>query len=320
MELREIKSFIIAAKLRSVTRAAEQLGVGQPTVTNHIKKLEEELGMVLFDRVKRPIQLTLAGQSLVQLATPLIEGIEALAAKATTAEQGGPVSIASTADIIPHTLLQVVRAFRSAYPEVYLRMQSCTRSEAMRLVESGEVDMGIMPGPDKLTELDFRPLFIYERVLITPRGHPLLRQQLNSLEQIAKWPLILMPPDTYTRQWLENEFKRKGLHYDVVMELSSMDVIKRYVALGMGISVGPKLAIDPVDVANLGMVSLASLMPVEQAGIVTLRGKALSTPAQRFIEVLERTLLGDRPGGQPRPPAPPPAPGAAPIIPLPPGR
>ena len=298
MELRELKSFVIAAKQRSVTRAAEQLGVGQPTVTNHIKKLEEELGMILFDRVKRPIQLTLAGQSLLDLATPLIEGIDALASKATTAEKEGPVSIASTADIIPHTLLQVVQAFRTAYPGVHLRMQSCTRMEATRLVERGEVDMGIMPGPDKLTELDFRPLFLYERVLITPRGHPLLRQPLNSLEQISKWPLILMPPNTYTRLYLENEFKRKGLHYDIVMELSSMDVIKRYVALGMGISVGPKLAIDPVDVANLGMVSLASLMPVEQAGIVTLRGKVLSTPAQRFIEVLEGTLLNNRSPGQ----------------------
>ena len=83
MELRQLRSFTTAARLRSVTRAAEQLDIGQPTVTTHIKKLEKELGKVLFDRVRRPIQLTRAGAALAHLATPLVEGIDALATTAS---------------------------------------------------------------------------------------------------------------------------------------------------------------------------------------------------------------------------------------------
>ena len=76
MEIRELKSFILAAKLNSISKAADTLGVGQPTVTSHIKRLENSLGIILFDRVKRPIKLTLPGEKLLNLASPLIDGID----------------------------------------------------------------------------------------------------------------------------------------------------------------------------------------------------------------------------------------------------
>ncbi|MFQ5872725.1 MAG: LysR family transcriptional regulator [Dehalococcoidia bacterium] len=290
MELRELRSFCTAARLRSISKAAEHLGIGQPTVTTHIKGLEEELGKVLFDRVKRPIQLTLAGAKLSELATPLVDGIDSLAARTAKEESEGPVSLASTHEVIPHTLLRVVKAFRSAYPHVRLRIRSGNRREVLQMVENLEVEIGIVPGPERGTAFEFEGLFRYERVLITPLGHPLLKTPLSSLEQIAQWPLILMGPRTTTRAMLEAGFRRQGLSYDIVVELDSMDMIKRYVSLGMGISVGPHLAIEPDDLKELGTISLATLLPVEQAGVVTLRGKTLSAPARNFIATMERTL------------------------------
>ena len=296
MELRELRSFCMAAKLRSISKAAEQLGVGQPTVTTHVKKLEEELGTVLFDRIKRPIQLTLAGARLAELAAPLVDGIEALGAMTSLAEEEGPVAVASTHDIIPHTLLRVVRAFLAKYPHVHLRIRSGLRSEVLHMVAEGDVDIGIVPGIERDVDFDFEGLFGYERVLITPPDHPLLREPLHSLDQIAQWPLILMGRRTYTRGMLEEAFRRRGLSYEIVVELDSMDMIKRYVALGMGVSVGPRLAIDPEDHDELGVVSLANLLPVEQAGMVTLRGRTVSTPAQNFIQVMKDTLALPVPG------------------------
>jgi DNA-binding transcriptional LysR family regulator len=290
MEIRELKSFAAAARLRSVSRAAEQLQLGQPTVTTHIKKLENEMGVSLFDRVKRPIQLTLAGETLAQLVTPLIEGIDSLAVRTLDLEEEGPVTVASTPDIIPHTMLRAVTAFRTQHPRLHLRIRSRTRFDVLRMVSDGEADLGVMPGPDRAPELEFEPLFVYERVLITPLGHPLLDQEVTSLDEIAQYPLILMARRTHTRDVLESEFRRRGLPYEVVVELDSMDMIKRYVASGVGISVGPRLAIDPEDVDDLGMVSMANLLPVEQAGILTLQGKALSTPARRFIDVMRESF------------------------------
>ncbi len=291
MEIRELKSFAAAARLRSISRAAEELELGQPTVTTHIKKLEGELGVTLFDRVKRPIQLTLAGETLAQLVAPLVEGIDSLASRTLELEEAGPVTVASTPDIIPHALLPPVTAFRARHPRLHLRIRSLTRNDVLGMVGEGEADLGVMPGPDRAPNLEFEPLFTYERVLITPLGHPLLEKELTTLDDIARYPLILMARRTYTRDVIESEFRRRGLPYEVVVELDSMDMIKRYVASGVGVSVGPRLAIDPEDVDDLGMVSMANLLPVEQAGILTLRGKALSTPAQRFIEVMRETFV-----------------------------
>ena len=287
MELRQLRSFTTAARLRSVTRAAEQLDIGQPTVTTHIKKLEKEVGKVLFDRVRRPIQLTPAGAALAHLATPLVEGIDALATTASATEEASPVAVASTHDIISHALLRGVRAFLSMHPHARLRIRSGLIHEVLLMVAEGEVDLGLIPVLERSEDFDFVGLFAHERVLIAPLGHPLLEEPLTSLDEIAKWPLILRRRETDTSRMLEAVFQRKGLEYEVLVELDSMDMVKRYAALGMGISVGPRLAIEPEDREVLGIVSLAHLLPVEQSGIVTLRGKSLSRPAKNFVSAIK---------------------------------
>ena len=158
------------------------------------------------------------------------------------------------------------------------------------MVGNAEVDLGLIPAPERSEEFEFSGIFADERVLITPLNHPLLQKPLTSLDEIAQWPLILRRRETYTSTKLEEEFQRKGLSYEVLMELDSMDMVKRYVALGMGVSVGPRLAIDPEDKKELGIVSLTGLLPMEQSGIVTLRGKTLSTPARRLISVIRQTF------------------------------
>ena len=295
MELRELKSFVTAAKFRSISKAATDLGLGQPTVTTHIKKLEKELNMVLFDRVTRPIRLTLSGQTIFDLSQPLLDGLDSLAVRTSEAEERGPVTVASTPDIIPHTLLRVVKVFNSLYPNVYLRIQSATRSEVIGMVRTGEVDAGVIQHPDRGDDLHFEPLFLYERVLIAPKGHELLSTPMTSLDSIAKYPLLLMARGTYTRHILEQQLQKRGLQYQVIMELDSMDMIKKFVTIGMGVSVGPRLAIEEEDLDHLGMVSLANFLPVDQAGLITLPGKTLSTPAGQFISVLRDTFAASEP-------------------------
>ena len=251
--------------------------------------------MVLFDRVTRPIRLTLSGQTIFDLSQPLLDGLDSLAVRTSEAEERGPVTVASTPDIIPHTLLRVVKVFNSLYPNVYLRIQSATRSEVIGMVRTGEVDAGVIQHPDRGDDLHFEPLFLYERVLIAPKGHELLSTPMTSLDSIAKYPLLLMARGTYTRHILEQQLQKRGLQYQVIMELDSMDMIKKFVTIGMGVSVGPRLAIEEEDLDHLGMVSLANFLPVDQAGLITLPGKTLSTPAGQFISVLRDTFAASEP-------------------------
>lgn len=293
MEIRELRSFCAAARRRSISRAAADLGIGQPTVTTHIKKLETELGAVLFDRVKRPIQLTLAGRRLQEMAVPLVEGLDALAQSAAEAEERGPVVLAATPDIIPHTLLRVVREFKARFPHIYLSIRSTDRPSIKRMVERGDADIGVVQHYDRDEAYVFEGLFVYERVLITPIGHELATEPVISLEQIARYPLIMMREGTHTRALTESEFERRGIDYDISLELDSMDMVKRYVALGMGVSVGPRLAIEPDDHRDLGVVSLLHILPTEQGGVITLKGRQLSTPARRFLSTMRETLASE---------------------------
>lgn len=293
MDVRELRSFTVAARVRSISRAAELLDIGQPTVSTHIKKLEQELETQLFDRIRRPIRLTLAGEKLLELAGPLVEGIEGLASNTQQAQTEGPVTVAATANLMSHFLLRAVEAFRDENPRVHLRLRSRLRFEVIELVSQGEVDFGIVPGVDPDPALEFQPLFPYQRLLITPLNHPMLQElPLTSFEQIAKYPLITMGPGTYTRSAVESEFRRKGLDYDIIMEADSLDLIKRYVSHGYGISIIPRVVAEPGDEDTLGIVHLGHMMPVDQAGLITLRGRTLSAPAEALMEKVRTAAEG----------------------------
>ncbi len=293
MDVRELRSFTVAARVRSISRAAELLDIGQPTVSTHIKKLEQELGTQLFDRIRRPIRLTLAGEKLLELAGPLVEGIEGLASNTQQAQTEGPVTVAATANLMSHFLLRAVEAFRDENPRVHLRLRSRLRSEVIEMVSQGEVDFGIVPGLDPDPALEFRSLFPYQRLLITPLDHPVLQDlPLTSFEQIAKYPLITMGPGTYTRSAVESEFRRKGLDFDIIMEADSLDLIKRYVKDGYGIAIIPRVVAEPGDEKTLGIVHLGHMMPVDQAGLITLQGRAISAPAEALMEKVRAAAEG----------------------------
>ena len=293
MELRQLRSFCVAARLQSISKAAEFLDIGQPTVTTHIKKLEEELGLILFDRIKRPILLTTSGESLNELAIPLIDGIDNLTANTSKLILESPVLIGATYDIIPHLLLPSVQFFNKSHPQARLNIRSGHRHEVIKMVKNREVSFGIIPGREQSKGLTFKRLFKYERVLITPLGHPLLKKPVKSLADIVKYPLILLEKHSYTRITLEEEFTNQGLEFQVVMELDSMDFIKQFVSIGMGVSIGPLLAIEQKDLEKLGVIRLDNLLMEDEGGVITIPGRPISNHSLAFISTFEESLLNN---------------------------
>ncbi len=276
MELRHLRSFCTAARVQGISKAANQLDIGQPTVSMHIKKLEEELGVILFERIKRPIQLTPVGNTLAQMISPMIDNLDNLITEDVIAGWEMPVTLGAPHTVISHLLLESVGLFRKTYPNTPLHIRSGHRREVLQMVRNREIDLGIIPGRDHSFDLDFRNLSPYETVLITPLGHPLLSKPVKSFAEIASYPLILMEQSTFTRSLLESEFRNNGLGYEIVMELQNMDYIKRYVALGMGISVGPRLGLRKEDSTDLSVIDLDHLIPPDQVGCLTLAGRPLS--------------------------------------------
>ena len=295
MEIRELISFYHVARLRSVSKAGEHLAIGQPTVTTHLQKIEREFGVVLFDRIKRPIQLTSDGVTFYELAKPIVEGItegvETLKMQMDYPEHRGSFVVGAYPDLVLHHLPPVVKEFRSHYPWVQIKLVARSYSILMDMVSAGDLDLALGTRPDPGNpNLEFRHLFNTDFVVVTPVGHELLKLPEITLKDIARWPLILLGPASHSRRTLEQALKREGHQYNITLEMDIMEMAKRYVEIGMGIAVTHEYVIQAEDSENLGVRKLTDIFPSTQVGLITLKGKFVSRSVRNFIDTLVARL------------------------------
>ena len=293
MELRELISFYHVARLRSVSKAARVLELGQPTVTTHLRKLEDEFGITLFDRIKRPIQLTSEGVILLELVTPVVEAVDTLKTQMHYAERRGSFTVGAYHDLVMHHLPKAIQKVRSDFPDVRIRLVARPYATLIQLIKSGEIDLGLCsPPPADDTSLQYQAVFDFNVVLMTPPGHPLLEQHPIQLEQIAEWPLILSGPESLTRRRVEQELKARGISYDIVLAMDETESIKRYVETGMGVAIGADFTLHPEDHDLLGVVRLDHIFSGSTIGVCTLKGKFLGNAVQSFIDTMVEHLRG----------------------------
>ena len=296
MELRELISFYHVARLRSVSKAARTLELGQPTVTTHLRKLEGEFGITLFDRIKRPIQLTSEGVTLLELVTPVVEAVDTLKTQMDYAERRGSFVVGAYPDLVRHHLPKSIQSFNSQFPDVRLRLLARPYLPLVQLVKSGETDLALCsPPPGDEPSLEFEKLFEYNVVLMTPIGHPLLQRNVIELKDIAAWPLILPGPGSLTRQKVEQALKSSGINGDVILAMDDTESIKRYVEIGMGVAVANDFTLHPEDHNRLGVVRLDHIFERSDIGVCTLRGKFLGRAVRNFMEIMARDLKAFHP-------------------------
>ncbi len=293
MELRELISFYHVAKVRSVSKAARTLELGQPTVTTHLRKLEDEFGITLFDRIKRPIQLTSEGVTLLELVTPVVTSVDALKTQMDYAEKRGSFVVGAYPDLVTHHLPAGIQRFREDYPDVRIRLLARSYNPLVQLVRSGEIDLAFCSSPPvDDTALEFKELFKYNTVLLTPPGHDLIQDRPIRLEDITGFPLILTAPESQLRQRVEQAFKARGLVPDVVLALDDTESMKRYVEIGMGIAIGSDFTLHAGDRDRFGVLRLDHLFPSSVIGVCTLRGKFAGQAVKNFIDRMSEQIMG----------------------------
>lgn len=293
MELRQLVSFYHVARLRSVSKAARTLELGQPTVTTHLRKLENEFAITLFDRIKRPIQITSEGSTLLELVTPVVQAVDTLKTQMDYTERRGSFVVGAYPDLVMNHLPPGIQAFSKNYPDVRIQLFARPYTPLLRLVRSGEVDLAFCaPPPADDPTIEFQELFQYDIVLMTPPGHPLLDQDKISLLDLAPWPLILSGPESQTRQRVEQELRNQGAACDIVLSLDDTESIKRYVETGMGVAVCADFTLHHQDHDRLGVVRLDHIFESSLIGVCTLKGKFLGQAVRNFIEVLSDEMRG----------------------------
>ncbi len=287
--LKKLRAFCETAKLGSMTRAAEALYASQPTISLQIHALEEEMQTTLFERNGPRLSLTTEGSILYDLCLPHVQGIERLK-ETFDAHCGnltaGELSIAAGESTILYVLPQPVGRFSRQYPGIKLRLANETGRNGMEMLRTDSVDFAVGSMLEVPEDLDYDPIVTYNPVVIAPLEHPLAHMEPITLADIGKYGLILPPRHLSTWHIVKMVFAQHNVNFQVTLEAGGWEVIKRYVSLGQGISIVTDVCITAADRERMSVIPVDQYFPKRSYGIVTRKGKFLSAPAQRFIEIM----------------------------------
>ncbi|HZH43196.1 MAG TPA: LysR family transcriptional regulator [Lysobacter sp.] len=300
--LKPLRAFCQAARLGSVSRAAEALYLSQPAVTLQLQALEREFGVRLLERSGRRLALTREGQALYELARPLVEGLDGLDAAFRERLKGldaGELDVAAGSSTILYLLPKIVEAFRGRHPEVRLKLHNVTGASGLDLLRSDAVDLAVGSMLDVPADLSYAPVYRFEPMLITPPEHPLASKPQLTLQDLSPYGLILPPQRLTTYRLVDLVFQQNRVPYTVALEVGGWEVIKQYVAMGLGISIVTSICLTDADRTRLAARSLAQYFPARSYGVVMRRGKYLSPQARAFIELIKPDLFTPRDYDQP---------------------
>lgn len=292
--LKPLRAFCQTVRLGSVSRASEALFVSQPAITLQLQALERELGVGLFERSGRRLSPTREGQLLYELAQPLVESLDGLDGSFREKVRGldaGELNIAANSSTILYLLPKIVEHFRAQHPDVRLTLHNAISADGTDLLRSDAVDLAVGSMLDVPADLSYAPVYRFEPLLIAPPDHPLIKQRTLKLEDLSPYGLILPPKRLVTYRLVDLVFQQHRVPYTVALEVGGWEVIKQYVAMGMGISIITSICLADADRGRLAARSLSNWFPTRSYGVVVRKGKYLSPQARAFIELIQPHLF-----------------------------
>ncbi|HEY5896923.1 MAG TPA: HTH-type transcriptional regulator CysB [Burkholderiales bacterium] len=290
----------------NVSEAAEALHTSQPGVSKQIRALEDELGVEVFVRHgKRLVAITEPGKAVVSIAERILSEAQNLrrAGEEFANDQVGTLTIAATHTQARYSLPNAVAAFKKRYPSVKLVIHQGNPTQICEQVVSGEADLCVATETIAVyPEIVSMPVFQWNRCVVVPPKHPLLKVAPLTLEKLAEYPIVTYDFAFANRSLVEKAFENRGLHPNVVLTALDSDVIKTYVELGLGVGILAKIAFDPSRDRGLRAIDASHLFESSTTRLGIKRNAYLRRYAYDFIElfaphlpraVVERTVRGE---------------------------
>jgi DNA-binding transcriptional LysR family regulator len=301
LRLSQLKAFCATATHKSFSAAARALESSQPTVWEQVRALERDFGATLLLRRGRELVLTEEGRVLLELAGPIVAGVDSL--QGVFAERRGEVSrglvVAGATSVFIEELAAAIVAFCRQHPQVRTALLAAPNAQVVEAVLAGTADAGVVQfgrleaaSPQIVTELLCRRPW----ALMAPRDHPLARKRPLRLADVVRHPLILEGQEFPWRRQLDEVFRQHGLldRVQVVLEVNNSLAARRYVNLGLGVTILPEPS-DGLAFPNLVVRPLGDLLPPEQVVVLWRRGATPRPQARLFIDFVRRHLGGDGP-------------------------
>lgn len=274
----------------SVSRAARALHTSQPGVSQQIRLLEEELGVNIFVRTKnRLARLTPHGEALVARLNSALADIDYVGAYARALRKEGKqeLTIITSHTQARYVLPKVLGEFSKVHPGVQVDVKHGGASEIVALLTSRTEAIGIIAGETPVNrDLLALPYSSYRRIVVVPKNHPLLKVTAPTLEQIARYPLITYEHTISARRSIMETFEQAGAMPEVILSAIDADVIKACVERGLGISVLPEIAFDPLRDTGLRALRGPDLFPLSKGAILLHRKRLVRPHEYDFIQML----------------------------------
>jgi DNA-binding transcriptional LysR family regulator len=286
--LRQLRAFEAVARLRSFSRAAEELHITQPAVSKQIRLLHVQVGLPLLEQIGKKVFLTQAGQALYGTCADWLETwgrFEQTIADLKGMKQGR-LRIA-TVTTGKYFMPRVLGPFCTQYPGIEIAMEVVNRDRLLERLARNQDDLYVMGVPPDDRDIESEPLMENPLVVVAPASHPLAQRRRIPFALIANESFLVRERGSGTRIVLENLFRERGTELKVKMELGSNEAIKQAVAGGLGLSVLSRSTIN----LDGGLKELVILdvqgFPIERFWyVVRPRGKQLSVVAATFLEFL----------------------------------
>ncbi len=293
LDSQKLHVFLVVAKEKSFSKAAEILFRTQPAVSQSIRALEDELGERLFLRAGRTNVLTQAGRILKEHAEEAFAALDRGRMRIESLKElkEGELVISASDTTSYYVLPKVLSIFRRQYPGVEVRILNRPSPVSVEQVAAHESDIGIVTLPVSHPDLMAEPISTREDVAICAPNHPLAQRPGIKFEDLLSYPLILLDTGSNTRSFIDQRLGEMDVRPNISMEIGSIEVIKKLVQLDFGVSIVPRISV--MEEARQGILHYMSVFDRSEwrkLGVIYPRKGLYSLAAQVFVKMLKKEL------------------------------
>ena len=287
-DLGDLRAFIAVAELASFRAAAETIHLSQPALSRRIDKLEDALGVRLFDRDTRNVELTAVGRDFARKARTLLDDLDAilLGVRDVAANRWGQVTLACIPSTVHYFLPTVLRQYHERFPRIRVRILDESANEVLSAVVHGEAELGLnMIGSDEPT-LEFEPLLTESFVAACHRDHPLAHQRAVTWAELGRYDFMTVDKASGNRLVLDLALASKRERPQACFESRHVSTLVGFVESGLGVAAVPRLSMPRKGHPLLVSLPIVDPEVTRTVGLIKRRGRSLSPAAEHLYEML----------------------------------
>ncbi|SFD05351.1 transcriptional regulator, LysR family [Cupriavidus sp. OV038] len=309
--LSDLRAFVAVAELSSFRAAATELHLSQPALSRRIEKLEDALGVRLFDRTTRSVEMTAVGREFSRKARELLNGLEEslLGIRDVATRVTGEVTVACVPSAVRYFLPAVLRKYHETWPRIVVRLIDEGANEVLNLIVRNEADFGLNYIGTQEPDVEFEPVLKEPFVVACPPDHPLARKRKVTWAELGQYDYMTVGKASGNRMLLDLALTDVPDRPQWYCEVRHVSTLVSLVEAGLGVAAVPRLAMPPGKHPTLTSVPLVEPTVSRTVGLIRRRGRSLSPAAQQLYDMLltanaemqgAKALPGHRKRGNPR--------------------